>query len=254
MGSSSSAWKLITPPLLKNAGSAENRAVIAIDLPGHGETPLAQSHMSSMDPSGLARVVKEALDEIGVEKFHLAGNSLGGWIALEIAAQFHNNVLSVTGIAPAGLWLVPATKREKLGAFARVLAAATYRIAPWLMKFTWARRIGFESVSPLWQELSIETCVDATIAYGSSRGYYLAWDGMLGTRFDKEISPSIPVTIIFGDTDNTLPAAHSQERSLAPAHSEWVRLEKSGHAPMWDQYERVSSEILKTMKRASNPS
>jgi pimeloyl-ACP methyl ester carboxylesterase len=81
---------------------------------------------------------------------------------------------------------------------------------------------------------------------GSSAGYFPAWDAMLGLRFDKDIASDIPVTVIFGDSDNTLPAAHSQERSLAPTHSRWVVLPQSGHAPMWDRPTEVIAEIRHT--------
>jgi hypothetical protein len=67
--------------------------------------------------------------------------------------------------------------------------------------------IGFESVSPRWREFSTELCLDATTAMANSPGYVPAWDGMLKKRFDSKIDPKIPVTIIFGDSDNTLPAS-----------------------------------------------
>ena len=81
---------------------------------------------------------------------------------------------------------------------------------------------------------------------GTSPGYYPAWDALLSLRFDKDISSKIPVTIIFGDTDNTLPAKTSQEKSLAPAHAQWIRLEQAGHAPMWDHANEIVEIIVET--------
>ena len=81
---------------------------------------------------------------------------------------------------------------------------------------------------------------------GSAPGYYALWDSFLGNRFDKDISTDIPVTIIFGDTDYTLPAENCQERSLAPSHSEWIILPQSGHAPMWDSPLEVATAIKET--------
>ena len=74
---------------------------------------------------------------------------------------------------------------------------------------------------------------------------------MLTRRFDKEISPNIPVTIVFGDSDNTLPAQTSQERTLAPAHARWVTLSHSGHAPMWDSVDECIAEIIRTASQTS---
>ena len=238
MGSASTAWKPIAGRL------AEKFQVITFDLPGHGKSSLDPNH--PMDPFSLATLVIKQLDDLGIEKAHFSGNSLGGWIALEIAAAFPDRVLSVTGLAPAGLWLVPTTHRTFLGASSRFMASATYKYANVLMKQNWARKLGFFEVSPQWRNFPHELIVDAVVAYGSAPGYFPAWDGMLKRRFDKEISSDIPVTILFGDSDNTLPAQTSQEKTLAPAHARWVTLSQSGHAPMWDSPEDCIAEIIRT--------
>ena len=236
--SSSSAWRVIRPEL------NERFQVITFDLPGHGNTPFDTNQ--AMDPHSLALLIVEQMDRLEIAKAHFAGNSLGGWLALEIAASFPERTLSVTGLAPAGLWLVPTTHRTFLGASSRFMAVATYKYADQIMKQNWARKLGFFEVSPRWRELPHEVIVDAVVAYGSSEGYFPAWDGMLKRRFDKSIPESVPVTIIFGDTDNTLPAQTSQERSLAPAHARWITLSESGHAPMWDSPRESVAEIIHT--------
>ena len=78
----------------------------------------------------------------------------------------------------------------------------------------------------------------------NSPGYFPAWDGMLHKRFDSQIDPKIPVKIIFGDSDKTLPATTCQERTMAPQHSEWIIFEECGHAPMWDNTEKVAAHVL----------
>ena len=176
----------------------------------------------------------------------------GGWVALEIGAKFPESVLSITGVAPAGLWLVPKTHRNGELAISRYLAKLTYRFATPISKIKLLRKIGFKLVSPQWEKFSPETCAKAAIAMGSATGYYKLWDAFLGNRFDKEISEDIPVTIIFGDTDYTLPAANSQEKSLALKHAKWVVLPQSGHAPMWDQVDAVIAETISTINTALN--
>jgi pimeloyl-ACP methyl ester carboxylesterase len=239
MGSASSAWKLITPILAKNF------KVISIDLPGHGGSSYVPSQ--PMDPHALAVAIHDQMQECGYKKIHLAGNSFGGWIALDFAATFPESVLSVTAIAPAGLWLKHSGKRG-ISSISRMLAVLTYPSAKYLLQLKIMRRIGFAAVSPRWRDMSVETCVDASIAYGSSIGYYPAWDGMLGRRFDLPIAQSIPVTVLFGDSDHTLPKKSSQERSLVPAHTRWIVVKQSGHAPMWDSVNEVCAEILRTAK------
>ncbi len=238
MGSASTAWKSIRPAL------QEKFQVTAIDLPGHGKSDF-DLHQA-MDPYSLALLMTKQMDDLGIEKAHIAGNSLGGWIALEMAAAFPDRVLSVTGLAPAGLWLVPTTQRTLLGASSRIMAQYSYKFADQIVKQEWARKIGFAEVSPRWRDFPNEVMVDAVVAYGGSDGYFPAWDGMLTRRFDKSISEAIPVTILFGDSDNTLPAQTSQERTLAPAHARWITLSQSGHAPMWDSPHDCVAEIIHT--------
>ena len=240
MGSSHTAWRLITPEL------SRDYQIILIDLPGHGEAPISKEDL--MDPQSLSERVLSTLRAIGVERFHLVGNSLGGWIALELASAHPESVMTVTALAPAGLWLVPETHRIWAAAQSRHMAKLLHPIAPLIARFHWAKKLGFASVSPLWEELPLQVCVDATRAMGTSDGYFPAWDGLLGRRFESQVSPEIPVTVIFGDTDNTLPATFSQERSLAPAHSRWVVLSQCGHAPMWDHPSEVMELIRETTR------
>ena len=242
MGSASTAFKPIRSLL------EENFTVITIDLPGHGETPMLPGR--PMDPHSLALNVLEELSEQGIENCHLAGNSLGGWVCLEMASTKPERIRSLTGLAPAGLWLNPYNARYPGTALARFLARYTYKFAPTALHFEVARKLGFADVSPRWQELSYEICLDATRAMAKADGYYPAWDGMLMKRFDGKIPERVPVTIIFGDTDRTLPATTCQERSVAPQHSRWIIFPDTGHAPMWDSPRDVVNAIIETSQLA----
>lgn len=244
LGSGSTAWDLIRPEFLHPEYDLE---FITIDLPGHGQAEMKANR--EMSPEKLAEIITNELVASGIEKFHIMGNSLGGWICLEMAAKFPEQILSLTGVAPAGLWLKAKTHRNGELAISRYMARATYKFAHQIAHFKFMRAIGFKLVSPQWHKFSPETCANAAIAMGSATGYYSLWDAFLGNRFDKPISEQIPVTILFGDTDYTLPAASCQERSLAPAHSEWVILPNVGHAPMWDAVKDVTAHTVKTINK-----
>jgi pimeloyl-ACP methyl ester carboxylesterase len=103
MGSAATAWKPLIPALAKQF------EIYTVDLPGHGKSALDLS--VAMDPKSLSNLVLDNLVSKGVNKFHLVGNSLGGWVSLEIAAAHPERVLSFTGLAPAGLWMAPFTSR-----------------------------------------------------------------------------------------------------------------------------------------------
>lgn len=238
MGSASTAWR----PIIEELELAFT--VVTLDLPGHGLTPMDETQ--PMDPKALAQSVFDTMDSLGFTRFHVVGNSLGGWIALEMAAMHPTAIASVTGLAPAGLWLKPFVARYPGTAIARIMASSLKVVSPLLLHYEWARKIGFENVSPLWRDFSYELCLEATHAMATAAGYYPAWDALLQKRFDKQVSESVPITVIFGDSDRTLPAATCQERSLVPPHARWMVFSECGHAPMWDHPSEVIDEILRT--------
>ena len=241
MGSASTAWRLLIPKLRSHF------RVITVDLPGHGKTPFVKGTV--MDPISLAATVADTVDRVS-DGYHIVGNSLGGWVALEMAAHNNERVHSLTALAPAGMWINPFQRRYPATAFLRIFAKSTRPLTPLFLHFQWAKSLGFATVSPRWREFDYALCIDAVRAMTDSEGYYPAFDGMLMKRFESEISPEIPVTIIFGDSDKTLPAQSCQERSLAPQHARWVTFAESGHAPMWDSVSEVMAEILLTTGRA----
>ena len=237
MGSAATAWKPLTPFL------QERFNVITVDLPGHGKTPIIAGQ--AMDPISIGElVVREVKEQFGVTEFDVIGNSWGGWIALEMAASFPDSVRSVTALAPAGFWLATYVQRRPGASQFRLLTSRSAALAPSFLKYERSRKLGFGDVSPLWRDFSYELCLDATLAMANSPGYFPAWDGMLHKRFDSQIDSKIPVKIIFGDSDKTLPATTCQERTMAPQHSKWIIFEECGHAPMWDNTEKVAGHVL----------
>ena len=74
--------------------------VLAVDLPGHGYSEPLPAGMNCT-PEALADAVEDELGRAGLDTAHIAGNSLGGWVALELARR--GRARTVTGISPAGL-------------------------------------------------------------------------------------------------------------------------------------------------------
>ena len=101
LGSSRAAWDSVVPAL------AERFDVVAVDLPGFGDSdPLPPGVIAS--PAALAASVAALLDGLGLDAPHLVGNSLGGWVALELAQL--RPTASVTLLSPAGLWRAGAPR------------------------------------------------------------------------------------------------------------------------------------------------
>lgn len=88
-------WDSVVPALTRE------REVIAIDVPGFGASaPLPAGE--PRDPVALAHAVAGLLDELGLERPHVAGHSLGGAMALELGRM--GRARTVCAIAPIGFW------------------------------------------------------------------------------------------------------------------------------------------------------
>ena len=80
---------------------ANTHRVFAFDMPGHGLTDKPADF--PYDIPGLTRFIHGFMDALGLEKVHLAGNSLGGRLALECARVVPQRLLSMLLLDPAGI-------------------------------------------------------------------------------------------------------------------------------------------------------
>ena len=94
---------------------AAARELVLIDLPGFGNSAALPDDTDSTIEA-LTDAVERFLPELGLERPHVAGNSLGGAVGLELARR--DAVASVTAISPAGFWSRPskAASRRSLQA------------------------------------------------------------------------------------------------------------------------------------------
>ena len=96
-GGDKETWLLLAPLLRRSRG------IVALDLPGHGRS----SDLADGDPATPRRhadAVLGALDALGIRRAVLVGNSLGGGVALRIAADTPDRVAALVLIASTGPW------------------------------------------------------------------------------------------------------------------------------------------------------
>ena len=89
------AWKPVIAAL------ADHHEVIAIDLPGFGQSPVPDGGMPA-EIAGSVTAIGEFFAGLDLDRPHVAGNSLGGAIALELATA--GLVASATALSPAGFF------------------------------------------------------------------------------------------------------------------------------------------------------
>jgi pimeloyl-ACP methyl ester carboxylesterase len=237
---SASMWNHVLPRL------AHSHRALALTALGHrgGRSPTRR-------PVRIADVVDDAersLDELRIQRAHLVGNSMGGWVALELARR--GRAQSVCALSPAGMWtnerkqgatrkLSQVAARARLGRPFLPLLAHSADFRRWALR---ANALHGERVSRA-ELLQLADDMLGCVAFGD----------LLRTdeRLDPLPASSIPVTVAWSEHDRVFPpAAHLRAaRSLIP----WARfmtLPGVGHVPMLDDPELVARTILGAIRPA----
>jgi pimeloyl-ACP methyl ester carboxylesterase len=224
--------------------------VLAVDLPGFGRSPPLPPG-TEPTPEALADAVERAMEDAGFDRAHIAGNSLGGWIALELARR--GRALTVTAISPAGLqharekawgrnmlltmrWgarnlrAPDALLRTRLGAF---IFAGPVVARPW--------RLDPDDFAEVLQLFSDCSGFDATLAHtfdGQPRGL----DAI-----------DVPVLLVWGTRDVLLLPRQGRrfERLIPNAELRYVK--GLGHTPMSDDPELLAGAIGDCASRGPEP-
>lgn len=240
LGSHRMVWEPVLEPL------AASYDVIAVDLPGFGDSaPLGVEPT----PVALAGAVSDFLAEQGIERPHVAGNSLGGWVALELARQ--GQVRSVTALSPAGLWRERSSLATRLQiSMTRTLAVAGRPASPLLARSRLLRvaTMSFSYARP--GDVPGEAAVRDAQAFAAAPSFWPAFRAANVRRFEGGQRIDVPVTVAFGAKDRLLVPARNAARDQLPPHTRDVRLEGCGHASMWDDPAAVVRVIRETTAAA----
>jgi pimeloyl-ACP methyl ester carboxylesterase len=226
---------------------AETHDVIAVDLPGFGHSPMAENAL----PPGIPRVtasVAEFLDSLGLERPHVAGNSLGGAIALELAAA--GRVASATALSPAG-FASPGERRRALAVLAghRIGAFTPIPVLRLLYRLDAGRAMSFGQLMARPRRLSVERALADTLALRGGKGYRMV--AKAGRTYTFQRRPiGVPVTIAWGTRDRILPYSQAERARRLLPDARHVALDGCGHVPMSDDPERVAAVILTTTSAA----
>ena len=214
---------------------ALERDVIALDLPGFGESPPLGEPPT---PWALGAAVTRLCTEIGVDSPHVAGNSLGGWVALEIAKA--QEASSVCLISPAGLW------RRPLGPRKVNTRKWSRRLRPLLSALTHSRRAReamLRTTVGRPENVPISDARQLIDAWISAPGYDAANAEMRRYVCEDLDRVSVPTTIAWGELDRLVGPPRPERR---PPGSRFIKLENCGHTPNWDVPELISELLLQT--------
>ena len=236
IGSQWQVWEPVLPAL------RAEREVVAIDLPGFG----ASAELAG-EPTvdALADAVVGFLDEIGWERPHVAGNSLGGWLALELSKR--GRASSACALSPAGFW----------NRWEHVFAITSLRNAQTVVRRLDAR-LETLYANPAFKAAAMGQLVarpgrrptDAAVAaarnLGRSPGWKTTLDAMSGrgVHFRGGAAVRPPATVAWGEKDRLLLPRQAERARRAIPQARHVLLFGCGHVPTWDDAELVARTIL----------
>ena len=234
-GGSRSHWKPVVPLL------APHRELLIVDLPGHGESAPPPDGVPHT-PIGYAAVLDGVLGELGFDSAHVAGNSAGGWTALELAKR--GCARSVLAIGPAGLWprrdpwrcVVPLWTQHKLG---RAFAPIT----PHLLRNRVGRTMLMRGTVGKPAQIPAEDAVEMAETYARTPCFDEHLSETRRQRFEGGAGIEVPVTVVWGEKDRLLPQKARLLDELPP-QTQTATLAGCGHLPMWDDPELVARTIL----------
>ncbi|MFF3645114.1 alpha/beta fold hydrolase [Streptomyces sp. NPDC002564] len=226
---------------------AAEHDVIAVDLPGFGRSPALPEGLAY----GLGTVVPAlgALCEaLGIDRPHVAGNSLGGLLALELGRE--KLVRSVTALSPAGFW----TPAERRYAFSTLLAM---RQGARVLPLSAIERLSGSAVGRTaltstiyhrpWRR-SPEAVVAETLALRDATGFGETLAAGRDVLFKDDV-PDLPVTVAWGTHDRLLLRRQGIRAKHTLPGARLIRLPGCGHVPMNDDPALVSRVILDTCRR-----
>jgi pimeloyl-ACP methyl ester carboxylesterase len=221
---------------------AAHHEVLALDLPGFGDSPVPPGGMPPDMPITVA-MLAEFLAAEGLDRPHVAGYSLGGAISLELAAT--GRARSATAFSPAGFFT--AAERRRALAILRLLRATAFVPTPLIrhtMRVEALRAICYAPLLGYPRRLEYQRAVDDALALRAGRGFASVARASRGYRFTGALE--VPVTIAWGAKDRILPARQAERaRQLLP-QARHVPLPACGHVPMSDAPDLVADLILQT--------
>ncbi|HEV7482532.1 MAG TPA: alpha/beta fold hydrolase [Solirubrobacterales bacterium] len=232
-------WELVLPELERE------HDVFAPTLAGHAGGPPLDGEI----PEGiLTNTVERQMDEAGIETAHLVGCSLGGYVALKLAAR--GRARSVVALAPAGGWAAgDQSFRDTLAFFTAMqdLLVAAVPNAEAILSTPEGRRRAIEFAAVNYEHIPADLLAHQMrgAAICTAAVPLIEYAGQTGWNLEAE-KITCPVRIVWGTADRLLPwpPAAARFRNEWLPLVDWVVLDGVGHALQMDVPEETARLIL----------
>ena len=214
--------------------AAEGRRVIALDLPGFGDSAMPRKDISI---EGYGRTVESLCDTLDLGQVVVVGHSMGGFTAAEMAIQYPDRVERLVLQAAAGI-STNNVKREPLMAGARVfgalmtLAATRGRLVATRPRFRW---LALQAVMRHPSRLPADFVYEL-VSHSGGEGFLPALEAIVTYDFRERLSQiQCPTLVVWGCEDMLVPRRDADEYARVIPDARKVLFEDTGHSPMMER-------------------
>jgi pimeloyl-ACP methyl ester carboxylesterase len=221
---------------------ARTRRVLALDLPGFGESPMPAEHISI---PGYGRLLDAFCEAVGVDRAAVIGNSMGGFIAAELAIQFPHRVDRLVLVSAAGITAEHQHNERVLALMRRLefvfVWAVTHPSPEFLLRPRARRAARFVFAHPE----RIPGALLAENARGSGKpGFIDALDALTSYPIrDRLKEISAPTLVVWGASDRLVPTRDADVFEELIPDARKVIYEDTGHVPQLERPERLNRDV-----------
>jgi pimeloyl-ACP methyl ester carboxylesterase len=225
---------------------ARDHRVIAVDLPGFGQSPMPRDKITI---SGYGRWLDGLFDALEIEGAAVVGNSMGGFIAAETAIKFPHRVERLVLVAAAGLSIEHKRNDGVLrglevgGTLIEFMLAFGLSRSRALMKRPRGRRALLYFVAAHPEDLS-PALVSEQLKGAPKDGFLPALDALTSYPIrDRLDDIECPTLIVWGPKDRLVPVKDAHEFDRLIPDSRLLIYEDTGHVPMLERPERFNEDL-----------
>jgi pimeloyl-ACP methyl ester carboxylesterase len=212
--------------------AAEERRVVALDLPGFGLTPMPRDKITI---SGYGRCVDALCEKLSLGRVDMVGNSMGGYIAAEVAIQFPERIDQLILVSAAGITSADIARRPILTAGRITTAMVSHGTARHrhIAARPRSRHLALALVARYPSLLRADLAYEGFFKGAGKPGFDNALRACLEYDFRDRL-PDIrhPTLIVWGEKDSIIPVKDAHEFERLIPDSRKVVMKETGHIPM----------------------
>ncbi|MEM5518877.1 alpha/beta hydrolase [Henriciella sp. AS95] len=226
--------------------------VIAVDLPGHGLSRVPDTDKVSREY--YVDTVSALADELGLETFAIAGSSMGGGVAWNVALAHPDRVDALVLVDASG-WPMSAEDKKSAPLVFKLLRFSLVRA---LIKDLDVSRLIEDGLKDSFTDRTLVTpeMVDRYSAFSRAPGHraallQLSADAPASQTATREqlAAISVPTLILWGEDDKVIPVSHARRFDEAIAKSVLITYPGTGHLPQEERAEESASDVLAFLDR-----